>query len=107
MAEVGRPRRGILTRRYDDERVSSFVKLTGRYPPLLAAELRELARQLDEPLWGVLLIAAERYLDTIPPADRMRVVRRARSSRRELARDAAESYERNLERKAKARHAKD
>ncbi len=103
MGDVGRPRRGVLTRRYDDERVSSFVKLTGRYPPLVAAELRELARQLDEPLWGVLLVAAERYLDTIPAADRMRVVRRARSEAHQLAGAARDAYERNLELKARRR----
>ena len=103
MAEVGRPRKGILTRRYDDERVSSFVKLTGRYPPMVAAELREMARQLDEPLWAVLLVAAERYLDTIPHADRMRLMRRVRGEAHQLAGSARDAYERNLELKARRR----
>ncbi len=106
MPRKGRPLTGVrAATRFYKERVSLFVKLTGRYPPQVAAELRELASLQGEPLWLVLLDAAERHVKAQAPKLRGKLARRARRSRRELQRDAAEHYERNLELKAKARHA--
>ena len=104
MPGVGRPRSGVTTRlRFSDARVSSFVKLTGRYPPQMAAELRELAAERKEPLWGVLLLAAEQYLKALPQKERARLYRRAHSDAHQLAQHAAEQYERNLQTKARSR----
>lgn len=104
MPEVGRPRGGTVTRlRFMNERVSGFVKLTGRYPPQMAAELKELAAQRGEPLWGVLVLAAEQYLKALPTKERERLYRRAHGDAHQLKREAAEQYERNLARKAQGR----
>jgi len=104
MANTGRPRSGTVARlRFRDERVSNFVKVTGRYPPQLAAELRELAAERHEPLWCVLLLAAEQYLKALPQKDRARLYRRAHPDAHQLAKAAAEQYERNLEAKARRR----
>lgn len=104
MPTIGRPRSGTSSPlRFADGRVSDYVKITGRYPPRLAAELRELAAERREPLWGILASAAEAYLDALPVQDRARVMRRARSQKPELARAALEQYERNLELKARTR----
>lgn len=104
MPQIGRPRSGVISPiRFAEGRVSDYVKLTGRYPPQLAAELRELAAERGEPLWGILASAAEAYLAALPVKDRARVMRRGRSQRPELARAAREQYEKNLELKARPR----
>lgn len=101
---VGRPRGGITTRlRFSDKPVSGFVKLTGRYPPQMAAELRELAAERREPLWGVLMLAAEQYLSALPRKDRERLYRRAHGEAKQLAKGAREQYEKNLQTKARKR----
>ena len=100
---LGRPRTGTQARRYrPDERVSAFVKVTGRYPAPVAARLRALAQVQGEPLWSVLVQAAEEYLDTLPAALRRDVERRGKHERRQLDIAARESYEKNLETKARA-----
>ena len=102
--KVGRPRNGTRAARYRaGESVSRFVKLTGRYPAQLAARLRALATHQGEPVWALLCEAAEGYLAALPPATKREVDRAARREVRELERDAEESYERNLELKARAR----
>lgn len=104
MPQIGRPRSGVISPiRFAEGRVSDYVKLTGRYPPQLAAELRELAAERREPLWGILASAAEAYLDALPVKDRARVMRRGRSERTALARAAREQYEKNLQTKAQKR----
>lgn len=101
---IGRPRSGVTTRlRFMGEPVSGFVKLTGRYPAQMAAELRELARERKEPLWGVLMLAAEAYLKALPQKERARLYRRAHPDAHQLAKGAREQYERNLELKARTR----
>ena len=101
--KVGRPRTGTRAARYRaGESVSRFVKLTGRYPAPLAARLRALAAHQGEPLWALLCEAAEQYLAALPLATRRRVDTAAKREVRELARNAVESYERNLETKARA-----
>ena len=102
MARPGRPRVGDrASRLYADEKVSQFVKLTGRYPVPLAARLRSLAREQGEPLWVLLVEAAEAYFAALPPGVRNRVKRRAKSEEHLLKAGALESYERELERKAR------
>ena len=104
MPTVGRPRSGVITRlRFGNERVSGFVKLTGRYPPQMAAELRELAAERGEPIWGVLMLAAEQYLKALPRKDRARLYRRAHGEAKQLATVAREQYEKNLQTKARSR----
>ena len=105
--KAGRPRTGDYARRYrPGETVSRFVKVTGRFPAPVAARLRALAAERGEPLWSVLCLAVETYLAELPAAERRTVDKHAKRTVRELERAAAEDYERNLELKAKARHAK-
>jgi hypothetical protein len=105
--KVGRPRTGDDARRYrPGDAVSRFVKLTGRYPAPVAARVRALADERGEPLWSVLCLAVESYLADLPAAERRTVDKHAKRTVRELERDAAEGYERNLLTKARARHAK-
>lgn len=105
---IGRPRTGTRAAKYrPDTSVSRMVKLTGRYPAPLAARLRALAVQQGEPLWSLLCEAAERYVAALPAPARRAMDAAARREVRELERDAVESYERNLELKARARHAKE
>jgi hypothetical protein len=54
----------------------------------------------------VLCLAVESYLADLPAAERRTVDKHAKRTVRELERDAAEGYERNLLTKARARHAK-
>lgn len=104
MSELGRPRRGIVAQvRFRDVKVSTLVKLTGRYPPQMAAELRELAAQRGEPVWCVLVLAAEQYLKALPRPERQRLYRRSHGDAHQLAKGAREQYERNLELKARQR----
>lgn len=71
---------------------------------LIVARLRRRhARGRGEPLWMVLILAAEAYVKALPRKDRARVFRRARSEARQLAQVAVESYEKELERKARQR----
>lgn len=106
--KLGRPRAGDYASRYrPGDAVSRFVKLTGRFPAPVAARLRALAGERGEPLWSVLCLAVESYLAELPPAERRNVDKLAKRTVRELERDAAEHYERNLELKAKARHTKE
>lgn len=101
---IGRPRSGTVARvRFRDEQVSKLVKVTGRYPPRLAAELRELARERKEPLWCVLVLAAEQYLKALPRAEQERLRRHAHGEAVKLKREAAEQYEKNLQTKARKR----
>ena len=105
--KVGRPRSGDYARRYrPGDAVSRFTKITGRFPPPVAARLRALAAQRGEPLWSVLCLAVERYLADVPKAERRDVDKAAKRTVRHLARNAAEEYELNLLTKAKARRAK-
>lgn len=103
---IGRPRSGTVAQvRFRDEQVSALVKVTGRYPPRLAAELRELAAQRGEPLWFVLVLAAEQYLRALPRPEQERLRRRAHEDAHQLKQAAAEQYERNLQTKAQKRQA--
>jgi hypothetical protein len=66
MTRLGRPRTGPrASQRFRAEKVSQFVKLTGRPRPL-AARLRVLALEQGEPLWVCLVEAAEAYLAALP-----------------------------------------
>lgn len=102
--KLGRPRKGPLAAGYrPGEPVSKFVKVTSRYPAPVAARLRVLAELQGEPLWALLCEAAEHYLAALAPHVKRDVDRRARSEVRALERAAEESYERNLQTKARAR----
>lgn len=104
MPKVGRPRSGTSTHlKYWGEQVSTFVKLTGRYPPKLAAELRELASVTHEPLWGILVAAAEAYVAKLDPKLKGRVERQGRAVRADLERQAREQYDANRRSKARPR----
>ena len=101
---TGRPRTGTVAKRYrPGEAVSRFVKVTGRFPAPIAARVRALATHRGEPLWAVLCLAVETYLDALPKAERRTVDRAAKRTVRDLERAAGEDYERNLELKARTR----
>jgi hypothetical protein len=104
MTRLGRPRTGPrASRLFRGEKVSLFVKLTGRYPAPLAARLRVLALEQGEPLWVLLVEAAEAYLSALPSTLKAHVQRRARRDVHALQASAVESYERELLRKAQKR----
>lgn len=104
MTRIGRPRSGRRgSSRYPAERVSTFVKVTGRYPAPLAARLRALAELQGEPLWALLVEAAEAYVAAQKPELRKTADREAKRTVRQLEREAVEQYERNLLTKARQR----
>lgn len=104
MTRIGRPRRGRLAQAYHaGEQVSGFVKVTGRYPAPLAARLRALAELQGEPLWALLVEAAEAYVAAQKPELRKAADREAKRTVRQLEQDAVEQYERNRQTKARQR----